>query len=72
MIRLAARRQKNQSSPAKRRHSMPLSQCRTIKGRPSIGPSAGAGSFGSRRALAHHNWVICALDILAAFGCPDP
>lgn len=33
-----------------------------------IGPSAGAGSSGSRRALAPHNWVLCALEILAGLG----
>lgn len=47
---------------------MPLSQCRTINDGSGIGPSAGAGSSGSRRALA----VLCALEILAAFGCQDP
>lgn len=33
-----------------------------------IGPSAGAGSSGSRRALGPHNWVLCAPEILAGLG----
>jgi hypothetical protein len=33
-----------------------------------IGPSAGAGSAGSRRALAQYNLVLCALEILAVLG----